>query len=696
MKRSNSSAAATQSAIDPLVRLWILRILVPLGAHKEFIRGHGFANDGLAEQLGFAHWLDPDVVAFMPGSVLKELRRQHQQAESEQAQAVMPEVLAHNLALLAELLGLSEVDQKLLGFAVMLHNDRLLDDVADWLGHLASGKAVQMLSVLLGLPETDLRDSLSPKGLLARAGLLSLDRNCVCTLRGKLDLLSSSFGDRLLWVPFEDPTDALLGAVQTAPEAGLNLKDFDHLQEPLRVLTAYLRAALQTRRMGVNICFYGPPGTGKTQLARALAQVLACPLFEVASEDAEGEPLAGVHRLRAFRAAQSFFAKRTALLVFDEVEDVFNDGDGEFGFGSTAQRRKAWINRILETNAIPTMWLTNSLEGLDSAFLRRFDFVLEVPIAPVTHRERMFASHVGDWLPGPALKRLAQCEDLAPAVVARAASVVRVAGQEFSVQEQERALFGLVSNTLVAQGHRPPKLAAIEPMAHLYDPRWLSADHNVVELAQGLKRHPVARLCLFGPPGTGKSAYVQWLAQELGRPVMARRASDLLSRWVGGSEQRLAAAFAQAEQSQAILLIDEIDGLLQQRAGAQQGWELSLVNELLSQLEAYRGIFVATTNRMEHLDGAAFRRFDLKVRFDYLKPQAAQELLRRVCEQEGWPSPNALELARLARLNTLAPGDFAAVLRQHRFAPLRHAAALIDALCADQAFTGQKQAVGFI
>jgi hypothetical protein len=91
--------------------------------------------------------------------------------------------------------------------------------------------------------------------------------------------------------------------------------------------------------------------------ARALAQELGCELFEVASEDSDGDPVQGESRLRAFRAAQCFFSRRRAIILFDEVEDVFNDGDGSFGGQSTAQKRKAWMNRTLEENAVPTLWL---------------------------------------------------------------------------------------------------------------------------------------------------------------------------------------------------------------------------------------------------------------------------------------------------------------------------------------------------
>lgn len=121
------------------------------------------------------------------------------------------------------------------------------------------------------------------------------------------------------------------------------------------MLRPYLQRALVSGRRGVNVYVHGNPGTGKSQLARTLAAEMGCELFEVASEDAEGDPVSGKHRLRAFRAEQSFFSQRQALIVFDEAEDVFNDGGGTFGQKSTAQTSKAWINRMLEDNAVPAL-----------------------------------------------------------------------------------------------------------------------------------------------------------------------------------------------------------------------------------------------------------------------------------------------------------------------------------------------------
>jgi transitional endoplasmic reticulum ATPase len=138
--------------------------------------------------------------------------------------------------------------------------------------------------------------------------------------------------------------------------------DYSHLDKHLAVLRPYLRQALQQGQSGVNVFLYGQPGNGKTQLARLLAQDMGCELFDVTTEDDDCEPISGPKRLRAHCAANRFFAKQLAMILFDEVEEAFG---GNEGLGSlmklfkhshhTCSSRKGWINRILETNALLTI-----------------------------------------------------------------------------------------------------------------------------------------------------------------------------------------------------------------------------------------------------------------------------------------------------------------------------------------------------
>ena len=169
-------------------------------------------------------------------------------------------------------------------------------------------------------------------------------------------------------------------------------------------------------------------------------------------------------------------------------------------------------------------------------------------------------------------------------------------------------------------------------------------------------------ILLFGPPGTGKTEFVKYLGRELDRRVLVMKGSDILSKWVGESEQNIANAFRRAEAERAILFFDEVDGLLQDRSNASRSWEITQVNELLQQMENFDGIMVAATNFSKNLDPATMRRFTFKLEFGYLEDEGKRAFFERFFKS----TLTDEEFAELRLLRNLAPGDFRTV-RQEQF-----------------------------
>ena len=163
-----------------------------------------------------------------------------------------------------------------------------------------------------------------------------------------------------------------------------------------------------------------------------------------------------------------------------------------------------------------------------------------------------------------------------------------------------------------------------------FDLGLIQCDTDPVYLAEQLAQNAERgfSLCLQGPPGTGKSAFARYLAERLGLEVLHKRASDLLSPWVGETEQQIAATFAEARDARAFLIFDEADSLLADRRSAHRSWEVSQVNEMLTWMESHPLPFACTTNFGEHLDVATLRRFVFKVRLDYLAPPQVEEAFR--------------------------------------------------------------------
>lgn len=677
--------------IEPIVQLWALRILVDLNVHREFMDPQGVNHNTLATLLGF----DSSCSDFDVSAAREQLRHMLLKAEKRSASTSIADTLHSNVSRLAKLVGLNTSECRILEFAIAIRAEAFLDDIADGLGLLSSLKLFRVLAVILDLPVEEVSQALSHHGLLLQSGLLTVDHSPSCTLGAKLDLLSYEFAELML-ASEADPRSFLRGIVSPASSAELSLAHYPHIQTSLAILQPYLSAAMANGRRGVNILLHGEAGTGKSQLARALAADLHCQLYEVASENSRGDPIDGEQRLRSFRAAQCFFARHSAMIVFDEVEDVFNDGDGLFGLNSTARKRKAWLNRMLEENTLPTMWLSNSIDGMDRAFIRRFDMVIELPIPSKGQRERILSEECSDLVDVSTITRLAKTDSLAPALVTRAASVLRSIRDKIGNENCASALELLIDNTLIAQRHRSIRSKDGSRLPEIYDPFFIHADADLASIAAGIVQSKSARLCLYGPPGTGKTAFAHWLAGQLDAPLFVKRASDLVAPFLGETEQNIAGAFQAADRDGAILLIDEVDSFLQDRRGAQRNWEVSQVNEMLTQIEAFSGIFIASTNLMAGLDQAALRRFDLKVKFDFLKRDQAKELLRRYCLQLSITAPTEHQLLQFSRLNMLSPGDFAAVIRQSRFRPIASASELILALEAECALKeGTRVPIGF-
>lgn len=176
-------------------------------------------------------------------------------------------------------------------------------------------------------------------------------------------------------------------------------------------------------------------------------------------------------------------------------------------------------------------------------------------------------------------------------------------------------------------------------------------------------------MLLHGLPGTGKTAFGKALAEKLDKPLLQHQASSLLSMWVGGTEKNIRSMFDEAQLEGGILLLDEADSFLRGRDLAQRSWEVTQVNELLTQMEAFDGIFICTTNRLDDLDAAALRRFDFKVEFRPLRIDQRLRLIGKCCVALGVDPCVGDETwrQRARQLDGLTPGDAAAVLRRLRF-----------------------------
>lgn len=146
-------------------------------------------------------------------------------------------------------------------------------------------------------------------------------------------------------------------------------------------------------------------------------------------------------------------------------------------------------------------------------------------------------------------------------------------------------------------------------------------------------------ILLYGPPGTGKSFLASAIAGEAGCTFYSISTSDLISKWVGESEQQIKALFESARKNKpAIIFIDEIEGVLaarsQDRGNSSEAHGDRVVGELLSQLDGVgkdnTGIlFLGATNIPWILDSAGLRRTEKRIYIPLPDEDAREYMLKR-------------------------------------------------------------------
>jgi len=674
-------------SVSPYTEKLMLQLLLEYRGFSEVFRENNWRYDNIAEALGLPSEMEnsDDFCA----KVKKLLQARNKTLPKLTALCANENsIIQQNIDTLTQLLSLNTTEQTLFRLSVQLRLDEPLKKLSEALPKSNLVGVSELLSNLFGLPKSDIISALKDKGKLLGYGLLERNYN------------PDRFHDYLDWGKMldfdefisEPLNEQVLLKVCTKPaiEPSLSLEDFAYLNEMKTMMLDYLQSSFATHRKGANILIYGAPGTGKTELATLLGKVLSVSVNNITYMDEDGDVISAEDRLNKCRFAQKVLEGQSSLLIFDEIEDVFRAG---FFERSVAQKNKAWMNQLLENNNVPMIWLSNSVSGIDPAFLRRFDLILEMPDLPLKNKSALITQLVEGKLSPAYVQHFAKVRSLTPAILSR---TIRVA-KELNTSNFAETLLMMFNQTLKSQNK--PKIEPLVLGKADYNLDYVACNDNIHRISEGLKRSKKGRICCYGPPGTGKTAWAAWLAEELDMPLLLKQGSDLLDPYVGGTERNIAQAFEQAKADNALLVLDEVDTFLFSREGANRSWERSQVNEMLTQIERFEGLMVVSTNLIEVLDPAALRRFDLKLKFDYLTLPQRLDFAKQQAEILGLPLLSEEDLGQIESLNLLTPGDFAAVARRHQFSLFQK---VQDWLCALQgecevkpAFSAMTRRIGF-
>ena len=445
---------------------------------------------------------------------------------------------------------------------------------------------------------------------------------------------------------FSEGLERAIATRYARPRLGMPVKPrlqwqaFSHLGQDAEDARRTLTAAIQNRQKGINILLYGPPGTGKTEFARTLCGAVRARLYAIGDNEVGAEARLSVDRSQTLDYALEALAdEQNAAILFDEMEDFH-------------RVEKLWLNRIVEENPVPIIWACNAIgyyRVMQPFFIDRMLHAIEFRHMSAQARQRVYTDILHEThLPAPETRQLA--EELARNAKVTPRQVAMAVDQAAMVNgDPETIRRSVAQKEKLRYGIRPPDA---RPIAQ-YDPSLVHADIDMAELAARMVALGPRRfaLCLSGPPGTGKTAFARHIAEQMGIDILPKRASDLLGKYVGETEKQIASAFAEAIETRSFLVFDEVDSLLMDRQSAQRSWEVSMVNELLSQMERHPLPFACTTNQRAALDPAAARRFLFRAEFRYLDPPR----IRRAFDLFF----NAKAPAPVLALTKLTPADFA-------------------------------------
>lgn len=521
-------------------------------------------------------------------------------------------------------------------------------------------KDLELIPIATGLSKSRVAELTNSSSTICKLGILTreldLDPEIVRHLNGQNEITCIS--DIRTVEPSNIPFETL---AQDRPEAEtlvylLNNHDY---KKPL------------------NILFYGRAGTGKTELSKALAQKTGCTMYSVkasTSQDRYGDGL-GIsdsilnRRVRTLRIASWQCENSKSVILVDEADQMLN------------WLEKGMLNMLMEDIHTPIIWISNSMTFVEESTRRRFDFSMEFKNFTADKRAAQFHSvldtlHVPDMISDEDVKAIAAeypvtvggytkaIQNAIPAMKQGPEATVSIIRKTL---DAHACLLEIACDNTREKNTRAPNYALtglnidqnvddILEIAGNFNGIWDKLDGNGA--AQSLN------ILLYGAPGTGKTEFVRYLARKLNRNLVIKRASDLLGMFVGQTEANIRAAFEEAEESKAILFFDEADSFLNDRSNAERNFEVQQVNELLTQMENFNGIFIAATNFNGRLDTASRRRFAVKVKFDYLTRDGIETVWKSFFPKLECP-------AQVKGMTKLAPGDFNAVYTQLRYLPTR-------------------------
>ena len=450
--------------------------------------------------------------------------------------------------------------------------------------------------------------------------------------------------------------------------------------------------ALLSSEYPVNILLYGVSGSGKTEYAKSLAQKCGLKAF-VFKNDSELDNAKGVNSICRLNCLLSL-AKKDSVIIVDEADTMLETQLSMMNFllnHGNSSPKKGTVNRMLENSVNKVIWIVNHTSQLETSTRRRFTYSIKFNEMSESTLKSIAATKL----------EYIELDDTVREKVIDLCGRYRVTGasidnmvktlKSLDMSDSEKVIDDvqevLEANSRLLHG----KAKMRERVGAEYNTDILncsvSADKIVSMITNALKfseKNKTAqngiRLLFYGASGTGKTEFARYIAEKLHKKILLKRASDIMSKYVGENEHNIKEAFEEAEQTGEILLFDEADSFFADRNAASTSWERTLVNEFLTQMEEFSGILICTTNLRKIMDTAAQRRFHIITEFKPLTKDGIKVLLNRFFSQFTFIDE---DIERITRYDSVTPGDFGTLASKIRFMDENDVSAkyIINELC---------------
>lgn len=458
----------------------------------------------------------------------------------------VPEVIG--VRALQRQLGLGEQEYRILAFAFLSTHSRFIGALRDFIEHTFCNESqLDVICKLTGIDRSQFPILTNDQSTIVQMhlsgpGPYSFGMSVAERFYMHDDVLSQVLKAKSI------DDDILAGLLNPCEPAKLTIDDFKHIGEQLQLLKDCVMDATANGGKPLSVLLVGKPGSGKTQLVKALSAYAEASLYEVPVVDDDTLKKGNsAYRLGEYlRMSNMLNRAPTCHILFDEVEDVLNERENE-------NKRKGWINQTLEKRSATTFWVCNTVEHFDQAFLRRFDYVLYMPVLDYRSRVRMmkdaFAKH---GVSSQRIHELAAQRINTPAAVERLANLAeRLKGGQLSANEM------LNMNFPTAPNWYSKELGEFN-LNHCHADTPIPLE----QLASLCEKNANIRVLVSGGSGSGKTSLVRHLCYEYNQSTRFYEAESLITPDPVVFFNLVQNAFEHAAIKREMLVIDEVDQLL--------------------------------------------------------------------------------------------------------------------------------------